>query len=168
MGTPYLGELKIISLNYPPKGWAFAQRPVPADQPESGAVLAARHDLWRQRPDHLRPAGLARPSADPRGRRAHTSARRAAQEVHTLTMPEMPAHTPLRAGANSSNAGNADRGRAISSRRQRASTHRGQRPDDLLPATVTNVGGSQPHENRAAFSGAEFLIALQGIFPSQN
>src|SRR5580658_6588765 len=23
MGTPYLGELKIISFNFPPKGWAF-------------------------------------------------------------------------------------------------------------------------------------------------
>ena len=23
MGTPYLGELKLISWNYPPKGWAF-------------------------------------------------------------------------------------------------------------------------------------------------
>jgi len=39
---------------------------------------------------------------------------------------------------------------------------------NLNPTTVTNVGGSQPHENRQPFLVVNFVIALQGIFPSRN
>ena len=38
----------------------------------------------------------------------------------------------------------------------------------LNAATITNVGGSQPHENRMPLLVLNFIIALQGIFPSQN
>jgi microcystin-dependent protein len=37
-----------------------------------------------------------------------------------------------------------------------------------IAGTVTNVGGSQPHENRQPFLTLTFCIALQGIFPSQT
>jgi microcystin-dependent protein len=33
----------------------------------------------------------------------------------------------------------------------------------LLP-----VGSGQPHDNRQPYLGVTFIIALQGIFPSQN
>jgi len=36
------------------------------------------------------------------------------------------------------------------------------------PACISNVGGSQPHENRSPYLVLNFCIALQGIFPSQN
>ena len=36
------------------------------------------------------------------------------------------------------------------------------------PASITNVGGSQPHENRQPFLVLNIIIALQGIFPSRN
>jgi len=35
-------------------------------------------------------------------------------------------------------------------------------------ASITSVGGSQPHENRQPYLVLNFIIALQGIFPSQN
>jgi microcystin-dependent protein len=38
----------------------------------------------------------------------------------------------------------------------------------LQPAAISNVGGSQPHENRQPFLTLNFCIALQGIFPSRN
>src|SRR4029450_1490747 len=37
----------------------------------------------------------------------------------------------------------------------------------MNPATVTNVGGSQPHNNMMPYLVLNFCIALQGIFPSQ-
>ena len=36
------------------------------------------------------------------------------------------------------------------------------------PASITNVGGSQPHENRQPYLVLNFVIALQGVFPSRN
>ena len=38
----------------------------------------------------------------------------------------------------------------------------------LNPASITNVGGSQPHENRMPLLVLNFIIALIGIFPSRN
>jgi microcystin-dependent protein len=38
----------------------------------------------------------------------------------------------------------------------------------LTPDSVTNVGGSQPHNNMMPYLVLNFIIALQGIFPSQN
>jgi microcystin-dependent protein len=38
----------------------------------------------------------------------------------------------------------------------------------LIPDSVTNVGGSQPHNNMMPYLVLNFIIALQGIFPSQN
>ena len=38
----------------------------------------------------------------------------------------------------------------------------------MSAAAVANAGGNQPHENRMPFLAVNFIIALQGIFPSQN
>lgn len=38
----------------------------------------------------------------------------------------------------------------------------------LHPGSVTNVGGSQPHNNMMPYAVLNFCIALQGIFPSRN
>jgi microcystin-dependent protein len=39
---------------------------------------------------------------------------------------------------------------------------------NLNAATISSIGGSQPHENRQPFLVLNVIIALQGIFPSQN
>ena len=36
------------------------------------------------------------------------------------------------------------------------------------PRTLSPVGGSQPHNNLMPYLVLNFIIALQGIFPSQN
>ena len=38
----------------------------------------------------------------------------------------------------------------------------------ITASTVTNVGGSQPHNNMMPYLTLNFCIALQGIFPSPN
>ena len=38
----------------------------------------------------------------------------------------------------------------------------------LNPVNVSSVGGSQPHNNMMPYLTLNFIIALQGIFPSQN
>ncbi|MBO9715032.1 tail fiber protein [Sphingomonas sp.] len=41
--------------------------------------------------------------------------------------------------------------------------------DAPLPAdTITNTGGNQPHDNIMPILAITYIIALQGIFPSQN
>jgi microcystin-dependent protein len=38
----------------------------------------------------------------------------------------------------------------------------------LHGSSVTNIGGSQAHNNMQPYLTLNFCIALQGIFPSQN
>jgi len=38
----------------------------------------------------------------------------------------------------------------------------------LNPASVSSIGGSQAHNNMMPYLVLNFIIALQGIFPSQN
>jgi microcystin-dependent protein len=38
----------------------------------------------------------------------------------------------------------------------------------MAPASIPILGGSQPHENRQPFLTLNWIIALQGIFPSRN
>ena len=38
----------------------------------------------------------------------------------------------------------------------------------MSPQCITATGGNQPHENMSPYLVLNFVIALQGIFPSQN
>jgi len=38
----------------------------------------------------------------------------------------------------------------------------------MNPTSLSNVGGSQPHTNMMPYLVLSFIIALQGVFPSQN
>ena len=44
----------------------------------------------------------------------------------------------------------------------------GSASTSLHPASVSAVGGSQPHENMSPFLVLNFIVALQGVFPSRN
>ena len=63
---PMLGSICIVAYNFCPRGYADRRRADPVDRAEHGAVLAARHPVWRQRPDHFR---TARPARSRAGRR---------------------------------------------------------------------------------------------------
>src|SRR2546430_11622127 len=55
----------------PAQGLGALQRPDTADQPEPGALLAARHGVRGQRADDLRPAGSSRAGPDARRERSY-------------------------------------------------------------------------------------------------
>jgi microcystin-dependent protein len=169
MGTPFLGEIKIVGFNFPPKGWALCngqQLPINQNQPlfslfgtmygGNGQTTFALPDLRGRTPIHLG-AGF-------------TQGQAGGQEFHTVTMSEMPAHThfvtasslgpaALPGGGDPTNSYWTDSG----------NNNYSNAPDSSMnPSSVTNVGGSQAHENRQPFLVVNFCVALIGAFPSQN
>src|SRR5258706_1890644 len=90
MGTPFLGEIKMISWNFQPKGWAFCNGQfLPINQNQAlfsllGTQFGGNGQTTFALPD-LR-------GRLPLGMGTHTVAQVGGQEFHTLTMSEMTQH----------------------------------------------------------------------------
>lgn len=167
MGTPFLSEIKIISWNFAPKGWAFCNGQfLPINQNQAlfsllgtmyggnGQTTFALPDFRGRVPIHVG-AGLIQGQAG-------------GQEFHTVTIAEMPQHLhPASVQPANANA-QAPTNNFLAGIPTFAYTNSIAALTTLNPASVTNVGGSQPHENRQPFLVLGFIIALQGVFPSRN
>jgi microcystin-dependent protein len=165
MATPFLGELKLISWGFAQKGWAFCNGQfLPINQNQAlfsllgtmyggnGQTTFALPDLRGRVPVHV---GMGLSQGNSLG-----------QEVHTLTQTEMPAHNHL-ARANDTTATQAAPGGAALASSPNTYAPFGN-ATSIHPATLSNVGGSQAHENRQPYLALNWMIALQGIFPSRN
>ena len=165
MSDPFLSEIKIISWNYAPKGWAFCNGQfLPINQNQAlfsllgttyggdGVTNFALPNLRGRAPIHFG--------------NAHTLGEAAGAESVTITAQTMPQHLHLM-GATTDN-GDID----IPTGANLASFNNGYRqPTNLVaisPSSSTSVGGSQAHTNMQPYLTLNFIIALQGIFPSPN
>ncbi len=92
MAEPFLSEIRIMSFNFPPKGWAFCNgQLLPINQNQAlfsllgttyggnGQTTFALPDLRGRTPIHTGSG--------------HTLGERAGAEAHTLSIPELPTHT---------------------------------------------------------------------------
>jgi microcystin-dependent protein len=166
MGVPYLGEIKIISHNVVPQGWALCNGqllPINQNQPlfsligtmygGNGQTNFALPDLRGRTPLHF--GGQ------------FSLAQSGGQTAHTLTLSELPTHTHFAQGNNATATESDPAGHFWSNGGD--NVYASGAPNALLRAgTVTNVGGSQPHENMSPFLVLNFIIALQGSFPPHN
>lgn len=167
MAEPFLGEIRLMSFVFAPKGWALCNgQLLPINQNQAlfsllgttfggdGRVNFALPDLRGRTPIH---EGSG-----------HSLGERGGEQAHTLAVSEMPAHTHVLNAA--SNTGTALV--PITNLLATANLPAYHAPDNnLVPmnaASVANAGGSQAHLNMQPFLTLNFCIALQGIFPSQN
>jgi microcystin-dependent protein len=166
MAEPFLAEIRIMSFNFAPKGWALCNgQLLPINQNQAlfsllgttfggdGRVNFALPDLRARTPIHVG-AG-------------HTLGERGGEDSHTLTLSEMPAHShPVMVNAAATGGNSVPTNRFLGGANNAYHT-----PASLTPmraGTLTNTGGSQPHPNEQPFLTLSFCIALQGIFPSPN
>lgn len=170
MAEPFLSEIRIFTFNFPPKGWAFCNgQLLPINQNQAlfsllgttyggdGQTTFALPNLRGRVPIHTG-SGFSLGQA-------------AGQEVHTLSLQEMPTHNhPVRAFDGGVDSNGTSPAGAFYARTADASTmyFSGAADTSMNAAVISNVGGSQPHENRQPFLVLNFCIALQGIFPSRN
>jgi microcystin-dependent protein len=165
MAEPFLGEVRLMSFNFPPKGWALCNgQLLPINQNQAlfsilgttfggdGRVNFALPDLRGRVPVHWGNGGSAMVSLG----------ERAGEEFHTVSQAEMPTHNHwVNASSTASDA-------VIPSILAQTNNLYGPftNATTLGAATISNTGGSQPHENRQPYAVISFCVALQGIFPS--
>lgn len=171
MSTPFLGEIKIVSFNFAPKGWAACNgQLLPIQQNQALFSLFGTTYGGNGQTNFGLPDFRGRVPVHVGG--GFTQGARFGQEVHTITMAEMPQHVHFLSGSNSVgnqvNPNFGGVGNVLASDPGNCYTSNVAQLATLNPATVSSVGGSQPHENRMPYLVLEFIVALQGIFPSQN
>ena len=168
MPTPFLGEIKICSFNFAPKGWAMCNgQLLPINQNQAlfsllgttyggnGQTTFALPNLEGRVPTHLG-SGL-------------TEGEAGGEESHTLTLAETPTHTHLLQGSTAQGTTASPTGNVPGTSSGNAYVQQNlQSAVALAAASVTSVGGGQAHENRQPFLTLNFCIALQGVFPSRN
>jgi microcystin-dependent protein len=166
MGTPFMGEIKIVGFNFAPKGWAPCNGQfLPINQNQAlfsllGTMYGGNGQTTFALPDFRGRVPISFGAGFDMGQAG-------GQEFHTVTQSEMPSHNHFVQATSSSQQTNNPTGNLLASINAPQYNPFTQ-PTTLGPTTITTVGGSQPHENRQPFLVLFFCIALQGVFPSQN
>jgi microcystin-dependent protein len=166
MAEPFLAEIRIVSFDFAPKGWALCNgQLLPINQNQAlfsllgttyggdGRVNFALPNLQGRTPIHVGSG--------------HILGEQGGEQAHTLSIAELPTHTHVMNGSSTPAETNAPTTSAYLG----AVSNVYNPPANLValaPVSVTNVGGSQAHLNMEPFLTLSFCIALQGIFPSPN
>jgi microcystin-dependent protein len=180
MSEPFLSEIKLVSFNFPPKGWALCNgQLLPINQNQAlfallgttyggnGQTNFALPDLRGQVPIHI---GNGHTLGERAGSTSVTiNIQQLATHIHALNaqtevvlpdvLPQDPTGKIPTAAQVALQGGNS------------AAANVYAQPSSLVPMNVqavSNVGGSQPHNNMMPYLVLNFIIALQGIFPSRN
>jgi microcystin-dependent protein len=165
MSEPFLAEIRLMSFNFAPKGWAMCNGQllqINQNQPlfallgtafgGNGQTTFALPDYRGRTPIHV--------GSD------HTLGEKAGAQAVTLTIANLPMHTHFfQANSAAGNTPNPVNNLLASANNLYTAP---ANLTSLEPSTVSNVGGSQAHINMQPFLALTFCIALQGIFPSPN
>jgi microcystin-dependent protein len=165
MAEPFLSEIRIMSFEFAPKGWALCNgQLLPINQNQAlfsllgttyggdGRVNFALPNLQGRTPIHMGSG--------------HTLGENGREQAHTLSIAELPTHTHVLNAT--SNTGNTPLPTSNVLADSPSQLYAAAANTSLAPGSVANVGGSQAHLNMQPFLTLSFCIALQGIFPSRN
>jgi microcystin-dependent protein len=179
MGTPFLGEIKIISWGFNPKGWAYCNgQLLPINQNQALFSLLGTQYGGDGRVNFALPDTRGRAAMHMGG--AHSViGERGGTETVSLTAAQTPSHIHFLQGvaAQASLVGGAvpaatkSLGQAVAASNPVSDVllyGTGAPNVPMSPASVTMTGQGQPHENRQPYLVLAHIIALQGVFPSRN
>jgi microcystin-dependent protein len=175
MSTPFLGEIKMFGGNFAPKGYALCNGQLLAINQNTalfalvgtfyggnGTTNFALPDLQSRVPLHMgQGPGLS----------SYDIGQSGGVENVTLATTEIPSHShnlnELAASANSKTPVGAMVPANVSG--TNTNIYSSAATDSTMRAGIIGSGGgSQPHNNIQPYLVLNFIIALEGIFPSRN
>ncbi|MFI5913154.1 phage tail protein [Dactylosporangium sp. NPDC051541] len=160
MSDAYLGEIRLLTANYAPNGWALCNGQLLAIAQNQalfailgttyggdGVTTFALPDLRCRLPVHFG--------------QSYVSGQRGGTETVTLTAAQMPAHThvPRAAATGTQNAPTGNVWAPLTG------GYAASADTTLAAVCVASAGGGQPHDNLPPYLTLTFIVALTGIFP---
>ena len=167
MAEPFVGEVRLFAGNFPPVNWAFCDGQllsiaenqvlfalIGTTYGGDGQVTYALPDLRGRVPVHQASG--------------YVMGQDGGSESVTLSPAHMPAHS--HAMMASTTPASASHGPADVLGSSTAMNLYGSGTPNMAmdPNAITPAGGNQPHDNMPPFVAMNYIIALFGIFPSQN
>lgn len=168
MAEPFLSEIRIMSFNFPPKGWAFCNgQTLPINQNQAlfsliGTTFGGDGRVNFQLPNLQGCAPIHFGDGFTIGEKAGTTS----VTINQQTMPQHIHFFNCVSGGSTNTTDNIPAGKLFG--HPNGNLYNTGALTALSPQSVTNVGGSQPHTNMQPYLVLNFCIALQGIFPSRN
>lgn len=161
---PYMSDIRWVAFNFAPRGYALCNgQLLPINQNQAlfsllgttyggdGRVNFALPNLQGRVPIHVG--------------NGHTLGERGGEQAHTLSANELPAHAhPLYASGSPAASKNAQ-GNSFGVTSTSSYSFVADNQSDLV---TDNAGGSQAHLNMQPFLSLNAIIAMVGVFPSQN
>ncbi|MGA3133882.1 MAG: tail fiber protein [Terracidiphilus sp.] len=171
MGSPFIGELRLVGFNFAPVNWAQCQGQIIAISDNStlfnligttyggnGQSTFALPNLQSRIPVHMGTGSSGT---------TYLIGQTGGVESVTLTINQYPSHThSAMANSNATGSVNSPNNNIPSTGQN---IYRNQAPAvNLVNGMLSNAGGSVPHENRQPFLVLNWIISLFGIYPSPS
>jgi microcystin-dependent protein len=165
---PYVSEIKLVAFNFAPKGWFQCNgQLLPINQNQAlfsllgtmyggnGQTNFALPNLQGRAPNHVGPG--------------YIQGQAAGEYNHTLITNELPLHIHLGQAVNVGQNSNSPTNNMLANTSGALTVYGMAAPSVAMwPADISNSGGSQPHPNQSPYLVMNWIICLNGIFPSRN
>lgn len=164
MATPYIGDIRIFSFNFAPKGWAMCNGQILAIN-QNQALFAVLGTVYGGNGQTT----FALPNLQGR-MPLHTGGgfvlgQTGGEANHTLILSEMPPHTHAAMGSSSAASVGDPTGNLWATGN---SAYNPAANTTMSPAALQNAGSSLAHNNMPPYEVLNICIALVGAFPSRN
>ena len=166
MSEPFIAEIRMVSFDFAPRGWALCNgQLLPINQNQAlfsllGTTYGGDGRVTFALPNLQAPIPIHANASHPLGERGGA-------ESHALSLAEIPSHAhavnALRADAAARSPAGALPAHAAEDAYEREGP-----VSAMSPAAVGATGGNQAHSNLQPCLVLNFVIALQGIYPSRT
>lgn len=171
MSEPFVAQIQIVGFNFSPRGWAQCDgQLLPISQNTAlfsliGTIYGGNGQSNFALPNLQNSSPIGADQGP--GLSSYTQGEEGGISTVTIPVSAIPVHTHVMNG----DAGTATTGAPAGGMLAVSNTPTyapNADTGEMSPSAIGPAGGSQPHNNRQPYLGVNFVIALQGIFPSRN
>jgi len=164
---PFIGEIKLVAFNFAPKGWALcAGQLLPINQNQAlfallGTTYGGNGQTTFALPDLRGRVAVGAGQAETGT--TYDLGSTGGTETAKLTVGQLPAHTHSVAATSIAATKKNPSSNFPAGGGSYGTTHNVQ----MNASMIGTRGGGQAHENRQPYLSLEYIIALEGVFPTQ-